>query len=431
LQKSKRRLFSLRFPYGRSLFVAKNKSSMSIKKDWPRRLRILQIVDGFRMGGAENKLWELIERLDAQKYEILLANVGPTGPLQSQFEKLGIEMFHFPRRFSFDPLPLLQLRRLIRGRQIDIIQTTLLWADIIGGLAAWWAGAPAIISWETVTHNGDPYHGNLQRRLGYEWAMKHCDLIVAVSHEVGDSVRQQRRIPPEKIRVIHYGVDLQKFFPRGQEAVLAKRWELGATSADLLIAIVARLEPLKGHRYFIEAFAPLVKQFPQVHAIFVGDGSLRHELEQQVQQLGLGNHLKFLGVRKDVPDILCAVDLLVLPALGGEGLPNVLLEGMACAKPVIATRVGGVPELVREGENGYLVPPEDVPALQKALAHVVADRQRLRRMAAAARRIVENEFSLRLQVSRFEEVFDRLAAEKVFQFRNGHAAMASHKPQPA
>lgn len=402
---------------------------MSIYKDWPRRLRILQIVDGFRMGGAENKLWELIERLDTEKYEISLANVGPTGPLQSQFEKLGIEMFHFPRRFSFDPLPLLQLRRLIRARQIDIIQTTLLWADIIGGVAAWWAKAPAMISWETVTHNGDPYHNNLQRRLGYEWVMKHCDLIVAVSREVGDSVQQQRRIPPEKIRVIHYGVDLQKFFPRQDEAVLAKRRELGVASADLLIAITARLEPLKGHRYFIEAFAPVVKQFPQVQAIFVGDGSLRRELEQQAQQLGLGKHIKFLGVRKDVSEILSAIDLLVLPALGGEGLPNVLLEGMACAKPVIATRVGGVPELVREGENGYLVPPEDVPALQKALTHALADRQRLRRMAEVARRIVENEFSLRLQVSRFEEVFDRLAAEKVFKLHNGHAAFAHTNPK--
>ncbi|MGH7598330.1 MAG: glycosyltransferase [bacterium] len=404
---------------------------MNIKKEWPRRLRILQIVDGFRMGGAENKLWELIERLDTKKYEIVLANVGPTGPLQSRFEKLGVEMFHFPRRFSFDPLPLLQLRRMIRSRQIDVIQTTLLWADIIGGFAAWLSGVPAMISWETVTHNGDPYHNNFQRRFGYEWAMKHCDLIVAVSREVGDSVQQQRRISPQKIRVIHYGVDLQKFFPRDKKAKLAKRRELGISAQDLLVAIVARLEPLKGHRYFIEAFAPLVKQFPQVQAIFVGDGSLRHELEQQTQQLGLGSHIKFLGVRQDVSDILSAIDLLVLPALGGEGLPNVLLEGMACAKPVIATRVGGVPELVREGENGCLVPPEDVPALQKALAHAIADRQRLSRMAAAARRIVENEFSLRLQVSRFEEIFDRLATEKVFQSRNGHAALASRKPQTA
>lgn len=399
--------------------------------DWPRRLRILQIVDGFRMGGAENKLWELIERLDTGKYEIVLANVGPSGPLQSQFEKLGVEMFHFPRRFSFDPLPLFQLRRLIRRRQIDVIQTTLLWADIIGGFAAWLSGVPAMISWETVTHKGDPYHNNLQRRLGYEWAMKHCDLIIAVSREVGDSVQQQRRIPPQKIRVIHYGVDLQKFFPRDEKAIQSKRRELGVSTQDLLIAIVARLEPLKGHRYFIEAFAPVVKQFPQVQAIFTGDGSLRRELEQQAQQLGLDNHIKFLGVRQDVSEILSAADLLVLPALGGEGLPNVLLEGMACAKPVIATHVGGVPELVREGENGYVVPPADVLALQKALAHALADRERLNRMAAAARRIVENEFSLRLQVSRFEEIFDRLAAEKIFQSRNGHTALATSKPQPA
>jgi len=399
---------------------------MGMLTNWPRRLRILQVVDGFRMGGAENKLWELIERLDTEKYEILLANVGPTGPLQSQFEKLGIETFHFPRRFGFDPLPLWRLRRLIQSRQIDIVQTTLLWADIIGAFAAKWAHAPAMISWETVTHNGDPYHNNLQRRIGYERAMKHCDLIVAVSHEVGDSLQQWRRIPAEKIRVIHYGVDLQKFSPKPHEENLAKRQELGFATTDLLIAIAARFEPLKGHRYFVEAFAQVAQQFPQTRVVFAGDGSLRGELAEMVQRLSLDNRIKFLGMRKDVPAILSCIDLMVLPALGGEGLPNVLLEGMACGKPVIATRVGGVPELVRDNENGYLVPPEDVTALQTALTRALSDRENLRRMSAAARRAVENEFSLNLQVERFEEVFDRLAVEKIFTYAKGRNAKALH-----
>jgi len=404
---------------------------MSKIKSWPRRLRILQVVDGFRMGGAENKLWELIEHLDPAKYEISLANVGPTGPLQSRFEKLGVAMFHFPRRFGFDPLPLLQLRRLIQTRQIDIVQTTLLWADIIGAFAAKWAHAPAMISWETVTHNGDPYHNNLQRRLGYEKAMQYCDLIVAVSQEVGDSLRQFRRIAPEKIRVIHYGVDLQKYFPGKPEENLAKRKELGVATADLLIAVAARLEPLKGHRYFIEAFAPIAKTFPQTQVICIGDGSLRGELEAMVHRFELNSQIRFLGVRQDVPALLSCSDLMALPALGGEGLPNVLLEGMACGKPVIATRVGGVPELVRDNENGYLVPPEDVTALQTALTRALSDRENLRRMSAAARRVVENEFSLNLQVERFEEVFDRLAAEKVFRLQNGHSEINVFQAEPA
>ena len=371
-----------------------------------RRLKILQVVDGFRMGGAENKLWELVARLDTSKYEVMLANVGPSGPLATEFRQLGVEIFDFPRRHGFDLAPMLQLYRLMRQRRIDIVQTTLFWADFIGMAAAKCARVPMAISWETVTHEGDPYHNNFQRRAGYSLVANCADLIVAVSHEVRDSLINRRSIAPSKIRVIHYGVNTEHYRPSRNGVWRSKRQEIGAAPEDFLIGIVARLERWKGHRYFIEAFAEIAPQFPQARVILMGEGSLRASLEDMTHRNNLQDRIHFLGVRKDVVELLNCIDLLVLPSLPGEGLPNVLLEAMACRKPVIATAVGGVPELVRDGHNGFLVPPANVAALRDALLQALREPERLQQLARNARQTVEGDFSVEQQVTSFEAMYD-------------------------
>ncbi|MDZ7345055.1 MAG: glycosyltransferase [candidate division KSB1 bacterium] len=376
------------------------------------RLRLLQIVDGFRLGGAENKLCELIANLDRQKFEILLANVGPSGPLAEKFNRLGIEIFHFPRRFGFDPLPLWQLFRLMRQRRIDVVQTTLLWADLVGCIAAGLAGVPAILSWETVSHEGDPFHNNFQRRFGYRLAMKFADVIVPVSEEIKRSLMRRRYISHRKIRVVYYGVDLKKFYPNGRDAALAKRQEFGAGPDDIVIGVFARLEPPKGHRFLLEALPEVVKRYPQVRVILVGDGALRPTLEAKIRELRLAEHVALLGMRKDMNDLLNAVDLFVLPSIS-EGLPNVILEAMACQKPVIATAVGGIPEVVQHRENGYLVSPGDAHALQEILLQSLHERHNWDHLARQARRTVETEFSLERQVASFEAIYRQTYAAKV------------------
>lgn len=376
-----------------------------------KRIRILHIVDGYRMGGAENKLLELIERLDREKYEILLCNVGPNGPLKPQFERLDIEIFNFPRRWSFDPIPIFKLVKLMRKRKIDVVQSTLFWADFIGAVAAKWAGVPLILSWETVSHEGDPYHNKFQRRKGYELASKLMNRIIAVSNEVKTSLVRRRSVPSEKISVIHYGVDLTRYNPNGQETRTAKRAELNLKPDDFLIGIVARLEPWKGHDIFVEAFAGLAAEFPNVHVVLVGDGSLRKSLEEQVRGHGLGKRIHFLGVRHDIADLLNCIDLFVLPSRPGEGLPNVLLEAMACGVPVVATNVGGIPELVRNGYNGYVVQTGDAAALRKVLRKLISDKQHLNQLSKNALKTVQTEFSLQKQLTAFESVYDSVGTE--------------------
>lgn len=381
------------------------------KPESSRRLRVLQVVDGFRMGGAENKLVELIAHLNKEKFAVTLANVGPRGALENKFEQLGVETFHFPRRFAFDPLPVWQLSRMMRQRRIDVVQTTLLWADLVGPAAAALAKVPVVLSWETVSHEGDPFHNNLQRRVGYQWAMKWVDVIVPVSDEIKRSLIRRRKISAEKIRVIHYGVDLKKFRSIDRAAMLAKRAEVGATAETILFGVVARLEPPKGHRYLLAALPEVVNQYPQFQLLLIGDGALRAELEAQTRELRLQHHVTFLGARHDVSELLNAIDFFVLPSIS-EGLPNVLLEAMACQKPVMATDVGGIPEVVRHGENGYLVPPGEALALQNMILRSLTERAQWNELAQHARQTVETSFSLEYQMSRFEALYAEFFARK-------------------
>ncbi len=374
------------------------------------KLRVLQIVDGFRMGGAENKLWELIERLDKNRFESFVANVGPTGPLEERFKGLGVPMFQAQRRHRFDIMPVIKLRRIMRQHRIDIVQSTLFWADVVAALAGKWAKVPVILSWETVTHEGNPYHGKVQRLLGYQMAARRMDKIVAVSHEIKQSLMKNRGLPEEKIEVIHYGVDLTKFAPQPPDPEF--RRSLGVGDGEIAIGIVARLEPVKGHTVFVEAYHELAKAHPNTRVLFVGDGSERERLQAQVKSLGLEDRVRFLGIRRDVTRILNALDIFVLPSVAGEGLPNVILEAMACAKSVVATIVGGTPEAVRDGENGLLAPPKDAHTLKEKLAILLNDPGKIRAMGQRSREIAEREFSLEMQISRFESLYETLYAQK-------------------
>ena len=368
-----------------------------------RKIRLLHVVDGFRMGGAENKLAELIERLDRQTFDQYLANVGPDGPLYERFKSTGVPIYQCQRRNRFDIKPILKLKKLMHEKQIDIVQTTLFWADFSGILAAKLARVPVVLSWETVTHEGDPYHYKLQRKIGYKLAMKFASGIIAVSHEIKDSLIRRRGIPPDMIHVIHYGVDLNTFSLNGNPG--KKREELGFSHDQIVIGIVARLEAVKGHKYFIEAFHQLAPKYRQMYAVLIGDGSQKENLKKLVDKYQLQDRVRFLGIRRDIPELLHAIDIFVLPSIAGEGLPNVILEAMACGKPIVATRVGGTPEAVLDGENGYVVPAGDPAALASALQDLLDDAEKRKQFGLRSRQLVEEHFSLQKQLSSFEALY--------------------------
>ena len=369
-----------------------------------QNIRILQLVNGFAVGGAELKLLELchhIQERHGSRLHQVICSVGLSGPLRQRFETLGLRTEVFKKRHAFDFSQVMGVARLMREEKIDLVQTTLFYADIIGALAARIAGVPIQISWETVSHRDNVFHNKIQRRLGYRFAMKYTDKIVAVSEECRQSIIHWRHVNPNRIAVIHYGVDLEQY---RRDSKLNIRNALKLPKSAMVAGMVARLEPGKGHGILLKAFGKLDDA---AHLVIVGDGTARSELEIQASRLGIQDRIHFLGVRKDVVQILNSVDLFVLPSFS-EGLPNSILEAMACGLPIVATDVGGIPEVVYQNKNGILVDPGDVAGLKSALDFLFKCPDKRIRMGKASREIVERGFSLENQISQFVMLYERL-----------------------
>ena len=240
--------------------------------------------------------------------------------------------------------------------------------------------------------------------MAYRLASKWFAVSVAVSEAIRRKVMDERHVPSHKAVTIHYGVDPQRFRP-GQSHSLRK--ELGLGKKQKILGTVARLTTQKGHCYLIEAAPRIVEAYPEAHFVFAGDGPLRSELESQTRRVGLEDHVHFLGFRSDVRELMNDFDVFILPSLW-EGLPNVVLEVMACGKPVVATSVDGTPEAVVHGQTGLLVPPRDTVALASAVIDILADGRKLKTMGMRGRKRVEETFSLKKQIDAFVNLYEKL-----------------------
>jgi glycosyltransferase involved in cell wall biosynthesis len=367
-----------------------------------RQIRLLFLVNGFAIGGGEIKLLELvgeIVRKQAEKFHVMVCSVGQGGPLQKDFEALGIRTEVYPKKGPYDISLVWKVARLMRQERIDMVQTTLFYADVIGTLAARMAGVKHVVSWEAIT---EPYRR--KHLLAYRLASKWFAVSVAVSEAIRRKVMDERHVPPRKAVTIHYGVDPRRFRP-GKSHSLRK--ELGLGRKQKILGTVARLTTQKGHCYLIEAASRIVEAYPEAHFVFAGDGPLRSELESQTRRVGLEDHIHFLGFRTDVRELMNDFDVFILPSLW-EGLPNVVLEVMACGKPVVATAVDGTPEAVVHGQTGFLVPPRNPEALADAVIDILADERQLKAMGMRGRERIVQAFSLNKQIDAFVNLYEKL-----------------------
>ena len=368
-----------------------------------KKLNILHLVNGFAIGGGEIGLLTLTRLLNKEKFNQVICAVGQGGALQEEFEKTGYRVEIINKKHSFDFSQISQVAQLMEEEKIDIVLTTLFYADVIGAFAAKKANVPVDISWEVVSH---PF--KYRHTFGYKRALKHMDMVVPVSHAIGRQLMVERGVPENKIHTIHYGVDTQKYSPKDGTA---KRHELGIADDEIVFGTNARLHVQKGHTYFIEAIKKIVPRFPKVRFLWAGDGPLRESLEQEVKEAGLEQHVQFLGFRNDIVDLLSAYDIYVLPSLW-EGLPNQVLEAMSCGKGVIATAVDGTVEAVDQDKTGLLVPSKNPAALADALLKVLENPILLKNFGAASRKRIEAEFTIEGEIQKFETLFESLYAKK-------------------
>ena len=346
--------------------------------------RVFHMVNSLEMGGSEHQMVEVASRQKGGGYDVTVGCLSARGPLIEALRLAGISVIEFdPKGALFRPRGIYQLLRLTRfflKTPFDVVQTHDLYSTLLGVPAAWLARVPVILScrrdlshWWWYTPRRRAFLRRIQNRSNY---------VIANSQAVRDFLVEKDGFHPKLIRVIRNGVDLERF-----ASVRADRQGLfpHLAAQSQLIAVVANMNvETKGHADLIRAAAEVSREFQDAKFLLVGDGAERSRLEAMTQDLGLSNTVLFLGRRKDVPGILACCDLFVLPSWA-EGLPNSVLEAMASGLPVVATRVGGIPEIIDDGASGLLVAPKDSNALAKAILQLLRNEELARRFAQSAR----------------------------------------------
>jgi glycosyltransferase involved in cell wall biosynthesis len=368
----------------------------------PAVTRVLMILDSFSFGGAEILIAEL-GRHSQRSLEVSVASLAPAdrgrNDMVGRLTDAGLQPFYLSVRRLLDPAGFIRLVRTLRRSDVDVVHAHLDYSAILVPLAARLARKPVV----TTLHVCPQRHA----RPG-EWVKERLSAriparlgrLVFVSQHAYDEYARVHGPARSTWRVIPNGVDLDRFavrrIPRSDHAPV---W-----------AVVAALRPDKNHADLIRAWADVVSVHPKATLLIVGDGPSRGDIERAVSAAGIGESVRFLGRREDIPEILCAVDGVVSASVD-EALPMALIEAGACSIPIVATDAGGTREIVVDGVTGRLVPVRDVPALTEALLHTIEDPVRAQRYGAAARALVCAKYSMTTwhhQLERlYSEVVDR------------------------
>ena len=351
--------------------------------------------------GGEAQLLHLAEGLARRGHRCIVA--GPPGsPLLSRAAEKGLktEAVTMPSEWSLSAV--LALTRVLKRERIQVIHMHSSHACTLGGWAARLAGTPVRIISRRVDFS---VRSNPLRKFKYQWGV---DRIVAISEGVRN-VLVADGLDPGRIAVIRSGIDPRPFDPNDPGTEIRK--EFGIPERSPVIGCVAHFADHKGHRYLIEAAVRVAAAVPDVRVLLVGEGELRPAIELRIKELKLEQYVLLTGFRKDIPKLLAAMDIVVLSS-HLEGLGTSLLDAMAMARPVVATRVGGIPEMVVNGVNGILVPPRDPAALADALIELIQRPDERKRMGQAGRARMLELFSAEAMVAATEAVYLKVLSQK-------------------
>ena len=385
--------------------------------------KILHIITRLDMGGsAQNTLLSCKEL--SGKYEILLvhglSHESGMSDLEKQIvedgveeaNKSGVKVIALPSMVrSIRPIKdvraLFSLIWLIMKEKPDIVHTHSSKGGILGRLAAKIAGVPHIIH----TPHGHVFYGHFGRFASrmFMWVEKifsmFTDRMVALTDGEKDDYINLSVCLPEKLFKIHSGVDVKKFMHTNGNRV-EKRRSLGLDQNEAVIGFVGWLLPIKGPNYLLKAMDYVWQGHPEASLVLVGKGDMDVDLRAEAQRKNTNGKVKFLGWRKDIDEIMPLFDMLVLPSLN-EGMGRVLVEAMAAGKPVVASRVGGIPDLVRHAETGYLVPPADEQALANGIKKLLDDPDKAKRMGLRGQEYCR-QFSLEAMIEKLDDLYSDL-----------------------
>jgi glycosyltransferase involved in cell wall biosynthesis len=391
-------------------------------------IKVMHVITRFDKGGSAENTSLTVRGLGKTRYDIILIAGAPPPSHPEDPEALaaetnivtaraaGVRLIHLPhliRKLSIfsDCFAFFSLMRIIRREKPLIVHTHTSKAGILGRWAAWCCRIPIIIH----TPHGHVFWGYFkpwQTRLFIlleRWTARVTDTIVTLTPRERDDHLRFRIAPKEKFAVIHSGVDLQGFQPGLHEPSKTKAL-LGIPAETTVIGTMGRLTPVKGQETLIRAISDLIRRGEKMLLLLLGEGELRQDLEQLVIRLGIAEQVRFLGWRSDVARIMAVFDIFCLPSRN-EGMGKVLVEAMAMGKPIVASDIGGIPDLVRPGVNGILVPVGDTAAWTEAIARLCCDSDERRRMGDAGMKTAPH-YSAEEMIQKIDQMYKEALNQK-------------------
>ncbi len=368
-----------------------------------KSFNILHTESSLGWGGQERRILSEAEIMRARGHHLLLA-CDPRGQLFERGREAGFPVFPLTFGGWRNPGAWRNLRRLLKSQTVDILNTHSSLDSWVGLLAL--KSIRRNIGLVRTRHLSTPVRTSPPTR----WLYLTPGAIITTGEITRQLLRERLGVPPTRIFSIPTGVDLAAFTPREPDPALRVSLEIPAKA--FLFGSLAVLRSWKGHLYLLEAFKELLNEGPAaaIFLVLVGDGPYRPVIEAKIKELAVQDRVRLAGYHHDVAPWLALMDAVVLASYANEGVPQALLQALAMAKPVVATQVGGIPEIILSGQTGLLVPPKDPHCLAQAMRRLMEDPELGRRLASRGRRLVQENFSLEHMAVAVERVYDGLTA---------------------
>ncbi len=365
----------------------------------------LVVADG--ISGAENHLLKLVPNLSQEKFDVHFVVMAPRYEIYEEFLKRcqKVKVIFIPMRGRMNPLNFISLFWLFRKEKYDLLHTHNSRADVYGIVAGKMAGIKIAMA----SIHGYQCYDQINPLFKIRgWILRNfSDRIITISNALKDLIAENEGIDRSRMVTVYYGLERLNL----EEGGATVRGEFDLDPDAPLLVDVGRLIPVKSHDTLIRALKHIIPSFPNLRLFIIGDGMLKEELKGLTKTLNLEDHVIFTGYREDVARFMKEADLFVFPTLG-EGFGLVLLEAMAFKKPIVATRVMSIPEIVEDGKSGLLVPPRHLEELADAILQLLRDKKRAEVFGNRGFEILSSKFSIERMVEETERIYDQLLEEK-------------------
>jgi glycosyltransferase involved in cell wall biosynthesis len=372
-----------------------------------KKIKVLHLISGDLWAGAEVQAFTLISELNKNPELKLSTITFNKGRLSQELKQLGLPTYVFDESKN-NPFQLFsKVKKVLSHEKVQILHTHRYKENIIGGIAAKLFGNIQLV--KTVHGLAEPFKGIKKTKQKFynlldQWITKlFFHKVIGVSNQISEKLK--RELPNSKVVCIHNCIALERI--KAEKPVIETKKELGIRFDSVIIGTVGRLVPVKGIEYLLKSAKILGEKFPDLRLLIVGDGPAKNQLQELAKKLGINSSVIFTGHRDDVLNLVSCLDVFVLPSLS-EGIPMALLEAMAVGVPVVASNVGGIPEVLEDGKTGILIPARDEKIMANVCQNLLEHKETRELLAIKAKKVVEERFSAAAMAEKVAQIYRSL-----------------------